>query len=59
MPDSGIAEMKVKQLTSSSAEAICELYFAQPPIAVFDTIQAQRPLSACKLKYKPSDKVPI
>ena len=43
----------------SSAEAVFELYFAQPPITVFDTIQTQGPLPAFKLKHKPADKVLI
>ena len=53
------AEMKVNQLTPSSAESVFELYFAQPPITVFDTIQTQGPLPAFKLKHKPADKVLI
>jgi len=53
------AEMKVNQLTPSSAEAVFELYFAQPPITVFDTIQTQGPLPAFKMKHKPSDRVLI
>jgi hypothetical protein len=53
------AGMKVNQLTPSSAEAVFELYFAQPPITVFDTIQTQGPLPAFKMKHKPSDKVLI
>ena len=51
------AEVKVNQLTPSSAEAVFELYFAQPPITVFDTIQTQGPLPAFKLKHKPTDRV--
>ena len=53
------AEMKVNQLTPSSADAVFELYFAQPPITVFDTIQTQGPLPAFKLKHKPANKVLI
>ena len=51
------AEMKVNELTPSSAEAVFELYFTQPPNTVFDTIQTQGPLPTFKLKHKPTDKV--
>lgn len=51
------AEMKVNQLTPSSAESVFELYLAQPPITVFDIIQTKGPLPAFKLKHKPADKV--